>query len=222
MAGRGAARLATSSTVESVSGVLIEMGAVTPLVAPLFVALKQARGMVEGASRNKEELEELLELCRLTTHQVMEREKETPNIGVNLSPLLECIREIQAMAKRHRVQGCCAKAICFGRHSDDIQRLRVRIKDCTQIVTLALVVDNGETLAQMSVRKIVSYHSFPLETKTRMVVTVAELSQRRPGLSAACRQVVCGRLNKTSKVQSWDFRKSAMEGMAPCQPYLLR
>lgn len=52
------ARLGVSTVVESIATGIIEIGAATPVVA-LCVAVLEAKCIVEGASRNKEELDEL-------------------------------------------------------------------------------------------------------------------------------------------------------------------
>lgn len=57
------ARLGVSTVVEGVATGVIEIGAATPVVAPLCVALLKAKGIIDGASRNKEELKEIHEWC---------------------------------------------------------------------------------------------------------------------------------------------------------------
>ncbi|CAM9659527.1 unnamed protein product, partial [Scytosiphon promiscuus] len=62
---RETARLGASTVIESVAEGIIEIGASTPVVAPLCKALLKAKGVVDAASRNKEELEVLEELEKL-------------------------------------------------------------------------------------------------------------------------------------------------------------
>eukprot|EP00752_Nemacystus_decipiens_P007688 g6871.t1 len=58
-AAREGARFTVSTAVELFATATIEIGASAPVVAPLCTALLNAKGVVDTASRNKEELEEL-------------------------------------------------------------------------------------------------------------------------------------------------------------------
>lgn len=65
---------------------LSKIGAATPVVAPLCVALLKAKGVVDEASRNKEELEELCERCDLITVQVIDKAKASNASSIDVSP----------------------------------------------------------------------------------------------------------------------------------------
>lgn len=45
--------------VDGVATGVVEIGAATPVVAPLCLALLKAKGVVDGTSRNRDALEEL-------------------------------------------------------------------------------------------------------------------------------------------------------------------
>lgn len=136
--------------VEGVATGIIEIGAATPFVAPLCVALIKAKGVVDGASRNKEELAELCELCDLITVQVIDKAKDTPTIDV--SPLQKCIDKLNEVAKRYHDQGWLARLAQFRRDGDDIQRLRARIEAVVPIMGLAGVVNIMEGVANIGDR----------------------------------------------------------------------
>ena len=62
------ARVVISALINRIAGGTLEIGAVTPVVAPLCVALLEAKKVINGARRNGEELEEeLWERCDLIT-----------------------------------------------------------------------------------------------------------------------------------------------------------
>ncbi|CAM9487528.1 unnamed protein product, partial [Ectocarpus sp. 12 AP-2014] len=69
-AAREGARATALTVVKLFAEGAIEIGASAPVVAPLCVALLEAKGVVDGASRNKEELQELHERCEMITVQV--------------------------------------------------------------------------------------------------------------------------------------------------------
>lgn len=153
------ARLGISTVVEGVATGIIEIGAATPVVAPLCVALLKAKGIVDGASRNKEELAELCERCDLVTVQVIDKAKASNTSTIDVSPLQGCVDKLDEVAKRYHDQGCLARLAQFRRDGDDIQRLRARIEAVVPIMGLAGVVnimDRLEDVRQMVVRLSVS------------------------------------------------------------------
>lgn len=141
MARREAARLAVSTIVESVASGVIEIDTATPVVAPLCVALLKAKGVVDGASRSKEELEELCSWCDLITLHVIDKAKASQVSTMNVAPLRKCVDKLEKVAKSYNSQGKCARFARFRRNSDDIQRLRARILTVVPVLGLAGVVD---------------------------------------------------------------------------------
>ncbi|CAM9544457.1 unnamed protein product [Ectocarpus sp. 12 AP-2014] len=87
------ARLTISTAAKAVANGVITVGAATSVVAPLCVALLEAKGVVHGASRTKEELMELCERCELITVQVIDTAKASTlaTSMIDVSPLVECI-----------------------------------------------------------------------------------------------------------------------------------
>ena len=69
------ARVVISAVINSIAEGALEVGAATPVVAPLCVALLEAKKVIDGASRNGEELEELCGHCDLITVQVIDKAK---------------------------------------------------------------------------------------------------------------------------------------------------
>lgn len=137
---REVTRLAISTMVEAVATGVIEVGTATP-VAPLCVALLKAKGVIDGASRNKEELEELLTWCDLIAVQVIDRSKASNISTINVAPLSKCVAELKEVAERCRSQGTFTRLALFRKDGDDIQKLRTRILAIVPIMGLAGVVD---------------------------------------------------------------------------------
>eukprot|EP00752_Nemacystus_decipiens_P010888 g9681.t1 len=140
-AARETARLGVSTVVEGVATGIIEVGAATPVVAPLCVALLKVKGVVDGVSRNKEELEEMHKWCRLITEQVIVKAKASSTSTIDVSPLQKCVDELNKVAKRHRDRGRLARFVHSRNDGEDIQRLRVSIQTVVPIMGLAAVVD---------------------------------------------------------------------------------
>ena len=142
------ARLGVSTVIEEVATGMIEIGAATPVVAPLCVALLKAKGIVEGASRNRDDLEQLRARCDMITVQVIDRYKDTNDV-MDLSPLLKCVDKLAEVAQRYHDQGTLARMAQFRRNGDDIQRLRDRIDAVVPIMGLAGVINIAEGVVDM-------------------------------------------------------------------------
>ena len=141
MARREAAKLSISTVVESVASGVIEIGAATPVVAPLCVALLKAKGVVDGASQSKEELEELCTWCDMITLQVIDKSKASSTPMFDVKPLQKCIDKLGEVAGRYHHKWRLARLVQFRKDGEDIQRLRVRIQTVVPIMGLAGVVD---------------------------------------------------------------------------------
>lgn len=141
MATREAARRTISTVVEFVASGTIEVGAATPVVAPLCVALLKAKSIIDGANRNKEELGELYTWCDLITVHVIDKAK-TSNISTStVAPLEKCVHKLEEVAERYRSQRPHTRLVLFRKNGDDIQKLRARILAVVPIMGLAGVVD---------------------------------------------------------------------------------
>lgn len=151
---RETARLGVSTIIEGVATGIIEVGAATPVVAPLCVALRQAKAVVDGASRNKDDLEQASERCDMITVQVIDVCRRKKSV-VDVSPLAECINKLTEVAQRYHAQGKFARMSQFRRDGKDIQRLRDRIEAVVSTMGLAGVVniqDQLEDVRRMLVR----------------------------------------------------------------------
>ena len=149
------ARFTISTAIDSVATGVIEVGASTPVVAPLCASLLKAKGIVDGAKRNKEELEELGERCDLITVQVIGKAKASRN-PIDVSPLQKCIDKLKEVAKRYHDQGSLARLAQFRRDDEDIHRLRARIEAVVPIMGFAGVVNNADKLQEIRVRLFLS------------------------------------------------------------------
>ena len=144
---RETARLGVSTAVEGVVSGVIDIGAAT--VAPLCIALLKVKGVVDGASRNREELARLCEMCESITVQVVDKAKASKTSTIDVKPRQECIHKVEEVAERYHDRGCLARLAQFRRDGDDIQRLRKRINDVVRIMGLSGVVNNGDKLDHM-------------------------------------------------------------------------
>ena len=153
-AAREGARFTVLTVVESMAAATIEIGASAPVVAPLCAALLKAKGVVDAASRNKEELEELHERCEMVTVQVIDKAKASKTSTIDVKPLQECVDKLQVVAERYHDRGRLARLAQSRRDGDDIQRLRARIEAVVPIMGLAVGVINGAKLDQIMVRSV--------------------------------------------------------------------
>eukprot|EP00752_Nemacystus_decipiens_P007557 g6751.t1 len=151
-AARETGRLGVSTVVEGLATGIIEIGAATPVVAPLCVALLKAKEVVDGASRNREELAELGEQCHLISVQVIDKAKAAGTSTIDVDPLRGCVDKLAEVAKRYHDQGFLARVAQSRRYGNDIQRLRARLNAAVQTMGLSGVVTNGEKLDQILAR----------------------------------------------------------------------
>lgn len=108
------AKLTISTVVEGVAEGIIEIGAATPIVAPLCKALLKAKAIVDGASRNKEELAGLHERCDLITVQVIDDKTKASNSStIDVSPLKQRIDQLKDVAERYHDRGRWARLAQF-------------------------------------------------------------------------------------------------------------
>ena len=149
---RETTRLGASTVVESVAEGIIEIGVATPVAAPLCKALLKAKGVVDAASRNKEELEELRQRCEMITVQVIDKAKSSKTSTIDVKPLQECVDKLKEVAERYHDRGRFARLAAFRRDGDDIHRLRIRIEAVVPVMGLSSVVMIGEKLDQILVR----------------------------------------------------------------------
>lgn len=134
-------RVVISAVIHSIADGALEIGAATPIVAPLCTALLKAKKVVDGASSNGEELAELHKSCDLITVQVIEKARALNTSAIDVSPLQECVDKLAVVSKRYHDQGRFAKLAQFRRDGDDIKRLRDRIGAVVPIMGLAGIVD---------------------------------------------------------------------------------
>lgn len=145
MATRGTAAQAARETarlgVECVATGIIGIGAAAPIVAPLCAALLKAKEAVDGASRNKEELEELHKWCKIITEKIIDKAKESKTSTLDVSSLGQCVDKLAKVAKRYHDQGWFAKLVHFRANGEDIQKLRTRILGIVPIINLVVGMD---------------------------------------------------------------------------------
>eukprot|EP00752_Nemacystus_decipiens_P003237 g2995.t1 len=136
-------RLGVSTIVEGVATGIVTVGTATPIVAPLCIALLKAKNIVDEVSRNKEDLEEMCEWCNLITEQVIIKATSLSTPTIDVSPLQECVDDLNKVAKRYhrRDRGRWARFVYSRKDGEDIERLRVRIQTIVPIMGLAGFVD---------------------------------------------------------------------------------
>ncbi|CAM9536411.1 unnamed protein product, partial [Scytosiphon promiscuus] len=150
------ARVTASTVIEGVVSGIITVGAATPFVQTFCIALREAKGIVEEAKRNKEQLEKLHERCELITVQVINKAQASRSSEIDFTRLKRCVDDIKTLVQRYDEQGCCARLVQFRRDGDDIQELRESIEAVVPIMGLSAVVtavdQNNQILALLQPR----------------------------------------------------------------------
>lgn len=137
--------LATQTVVEGLASEIIEVGSATPIVAPVFVALKLARRMFDGVKRHREQLEELHDQCTvITTHVIIKC--NTQSSKIDIAPLEKCVADLIALATRNSIGGMFAKIGTYRRDKNRIDKLRREIEALVPIMGLGGVVRVSEQL----------------------------------------------------------------------------
>ena len=147
-----AARVTILTAVKGVANGVITVGAKTPIVAPLCVALLEAKDVVDRACRNKEELKEVSARCGMIAVQVIAEFKTSPTSTIDVTPLEKCVEKLEEVARRYHDQGRLSRMVQFRRDGDDIRRLSDRIDAVVPIMGLAGVFGVAEGVASIEDR----------------------------------------------------------------------
>ncbi|CAN0020161.1 unnamed protein product, partial [Ectocarpus fasciculatus] len=141
-----------STVVKGIAGGVITVGSKTPIVAPLCAALLEAKVVVDGASRNKEELEEVSARCDILTVHVITRFKASETWTIDVTPLEECVEKLKKVAKRYHDQGRVSRMVNFRRDGDDIRKLQNQIEAVLPIMGLSGVCNIAEGVTNIEDR----------------------------------------------------------------------
>lgn len=164
---RETARVTSSTVVEGVVSGIITVGAATPVVQTFCIALREAKGIVDEAKRNKEQLEKLGKRCELITVHVINKAKASTSSQVDFTPLEKCVDDIKALVKRYDAQGCCARLVQFRRDGDDIEGLRETIEAVVPVMGLSAGVTAVEQNNQILVRLLLVFGTVSLTQHPR-------------------------------------------------------
>lgn len=104
---------------------------------------------MDGAQRNKDDLEELQMLCTVLTAQVIEKCSAGKTLAIDVTPLTRCVRKLELVAGRYSGRGILSRMANFRRDGDDIRRLRSRIRDVVPILGLAATTHVSDQLERM-------------------------------------------------------------------------
>lgn len=152
---REGTRFTVLTAVELIASEAIEVGASTPVVAPLCTTLLKVKGVVDGAKRNKEELEELCARCEMITVQVIQKANASRSSVIDVSLLQQRVEELKVVAERYNKQKYFIRVAKSRKDSDDIHSLRTSIDAVVRDMGLASTVsiaDQVEDVRQMVVR----------------------------------------------------------------------
>ena len=117
------------------------------MFAPLCVVLLKAKGVIDGATRNRDELEELQATCGMIMLQVIENARKVRHLRRSIRlPLVECVDKLADVARRYHEQATFARAVRFLRDGGDVRRLPHRIDAVVLIVGLGGVMNVMEQL----------------------------------------------------------------------------
>lgn len=160
-----AAALATKKAIQGQAATLgtttvttmtttVEVGKATPIVVPIFAALKRAKDTLDGAKRHKVELEDLHDHCIAITAYFIVRcnsPQTAPAAACKAdadtaAPLADCLEALRELAGQCSVEGSIpfAKLGRRRRESDRISRLGDRIEALVLGMGLVAVVRVSE------------------------------------------------------------------------------
>lgn len=139
---------AAKTTVGGMATGIIDVGEATPIVAPVFVALKLAKDTFDKVKRNKKQLEELHDRCTIITTYVIIR-CNTESCKISVTPLMDCLDELKALSKSFSVRGTFSRIASCRRDGSRIQRLRDRIEGLVPVLELAAVIRVSEQVGGM-------------------------------------------------------------------------
>lgn len=161
---------AAKTTIAGFASGTIEVGEATPIVAPVFVALKLVRDIFDKVKRNKKQLEELHDRCTLITTYVIIR-CNTESSSISVTPLMDCVDELKVLAKNYSVRGTFSRLANCRRDGTRIQRLRDRIEALVPILALAAVVRVSEQVGgvQSDVQRLYGEVGTALHQQTALV-----------------------------------------------------
>ncbi|CAM9559508.1 unnamed protein product [Ectocarpus sp. 6 AP-2014] len=142
-------RFTVLTAVELIASEAIEIGASTPVVAPLCTILLKVKGVVDGAKRNKEELEELCARCEMITVQVIQEANASRSSAIDVSLLQQRVEELKVVAERYNKQRYFVQVAKSRKNSDDIQSLRTRFDAVVRDMGLASTVSIADHVDDM-------------------------------------------------------------------------
>lgn len=127
---------------------ILKIGEDMPLVGGLCTAVLNAKDMVDQASDNQVKLEKLCDRCCEITVQVIKKLQGTTSLTINVSPLKECVNELEEVAERYGKKGCCTRLAHFRKDDEDIRDLEKRISTAIDDLTAAGIVEVGNLVQQ--------------------------------------------------------------------------
>ncbi|CAN0556337.1 unnamed protein product, partial [Ectocarpus sp. 12 AP-2014] len=127
---------------------ILKIGEDMPFVGGLCTAVLNAKDMVDKASDNQAKLEKLCERCCGITVQVVEKLQGSTSLTINVSPLEDCVKELEEMAERYGKTSCCTRLAHFQKDDEDIRDLEKRISTAIDDLTAAGVVEVGNLMRQ--------------------------------------------------------------------------
>ncbi|CBJ33473.1 expressed unknown protein [Ectocarpus siliculosus] len=137
-----------ATEVIEVTTSILKIGEDIPFVGGLCTAVLNAKDMVDKASDNQAKLEKLCERCCGITVQVVEKLKGPTPLMVNVSPLEDCVKELEEVAERYGKKSCCTRLTHFQKDDEDIRDLEKRISTAIDDLTAAGVVEVGNLMQQ--------------------------------------------------------------------------
>lgn len=88
-------------------------------------------------------------ICMVLTAQVIEKCSCNRTLGIDVTPLANCVRKLEEVAARYSGRGLLSRLANFRRDGDDIQRLRNRLRDLVPIMGLAATAQVSDQLKNM-------------------------------------------------------------------------
>ena len=120
--------LNTGSTAIDVAALVSEVGREMPMASAVLTAFLAVQNNFETVRANKENLEGLRERCSYLTASVVQKCRGS-SIGLNLTPLEDCLRDVAEVVKRCGGRNNMMKVLKAASDKGEIENLNKRLSN---------------------------------------------------------------------------------------------
>lgn len=136
--GKTTARTAIDAFISGASEGVLDLGQATPFVGPVFVILKEVYALVQKAKSNKDDLQELTDLCRKIAVNVVEQYTWDKRLSPpGLQHLQGLVEEVQNLAKHYDGRKFWVRLLGSHKDKGEFEGLRARINELIPVLGLS-------------------------------------------------------------------------------------